>query len=354
MVNQVARKAMTFASALAMLAGCAKGGGSYSTLADTASFTQEAVYIPKKIDILWVIDNSGSMATSQTNLANNFQSFISRFNQYSYDFHMSVVTTDGWEKEFFTSDKAKIRDGNGTTHSGVFVMDKNTSNLSSVFATNAKVGINGNGDERAFESLYQSLGNEPYNVSLGFRRADAFLAVIIVSDEDDFSNNTTSLHEDYNYSGLFPISKYTDFLDSYTGGTANGRNYSVSTISVQDAACRSQLMAGDPNAAQKISQRYNAMADATGGVRSSLCSDFGTSLQLISDKIIQLSSAFKLSREPIPESIVVTVDGASVPNNATNGWTYDAATMIITFHGSAVPSANSSVKINFDPKSIKL
>ncbi|MDG0817548.1 vWA domain-containing protein [Bdellovibrio svalbardensis] len=350
MVNKVARKAMTFASAVAMLAGCAKGGGSFSTLADSADFKQEAVYVPKKIDILWVIDNSGSMASSQANLASNFQSFISRFNQFNYDFHMAVVTTDGWEKQFnANSVKAKIRDGN-TTHSGVFVMDKNTPNLSSVFDINAKVGVNGNGDERAFESLYQSLSNEPTNDALGFRRSDAFLAVIIVSDEDDFSNSTTGLIEDYNSASVYPVSKYTNFLDSYTGGLAAGRNYSVNTISIQDTACLNQLNTG----AQKVAQRYAAISDATGGVKASICSNFGTSLSLISDSIIQLSSAFKLTREPIPETIVVSVDGVVVPQDATNGWTYDVATMILTFHGSAVPGANTSVKINFDPKSIQL
>jgi hypothetical protein len=155
MFNQVARKTVAVASAVGMLAGCAKGGGSFSTLADSASFKQEASYTAKKIDILWVIDNSGSMKTSQDNLASNFQAFIGRFNQNNNDFHMAVGTTDAWYKQFHsTSQLARLRDGAGSTHSGVFVMDKDTPNLSSVFQTNIKQGINGNGDERAFEENF--------------------------------------------------------------------------------------------------------------------------------------------------------------------------------------------------------
>lgn len=345
--------AITIVTAL----GCSKGNLSFSTLATTADFRQEAVYVPKKIDILWVIDNSGSMATSQANLINNFQSFIGRFTQFNYDFHMAVATTDAWEKQFIvTSQKAKLRDGavlvsgQPSTHSGFLVMDKNTPNLSTVFETNIRQGTLGNGDERAFESIYQTLNNETFNTSTGFRRSDAFLAVIIVSDEDDFSNSTVGLIENYSDSRLYPISKYTDFLDAYTGGLTAGRNYSVNSISVVDESCKATLN----NGAQKVSNRYQQISDLTGGVKGSLCSNFGETLQLISDTIIQLSSSFKLNREPIPETLIVMIDNQVVANDATNGWTYDSVNLVITFHGSAIPQANSSVSINFDPKTIKL
>ncbi len=346
MINQIARKSVVVASALTMLAGCGKSGGTYSTLADSDSYKQEAVYVPKKIDILWVIDNSGSMATSQSNLASNFQSFIARFNQNNSDFHMAVGTTDAWEKQFnANSTKARLRDGVDSTHSGVFVMDKNTPNLNSVFVTNIKQGINGNGDERAFESFKQIL-QDPFNSS--FRRPDAFLAIIIVSDEEDFSQSVSTFSESYTNPKLYPVQNYIDFLDTYTGGTASGRNYSVSNIAIQDTACRDQLKT------DKFPTRYHDITNKTGGVNGSLCSNFGQTLDIISDSIIQLSSSFKLTREPIPETIVVTVDGVTVAQNATNGWTYDAATLTITFHGTSVPNANSNVKISFDPKSIKI
>jgi hypothetical protein len=348
MLKQVVKKTVMIGAAAMALTACDKGA-SYSLLADSDSFQQEAVFVPKKIDVLWVIDNSGSMATSQNNLASNFQSFIARFNQSNYDFHMGVVTTDGWEKAFSNSttaqQKARLRDGLGSNHSGVFVMDKNTANLSTVFSTNIKQGTGGNGDERGLESMRLSL-LDPFNVN--FRRADAFLAVIIVSDEEDGSSSTSAFESKPNY---YPISRYTDFLDDLTGGTASGRNYSVSSIIVQDDACKDQL--NSDNFQRTVGSRYAAMSAATQGVTASLCSNFGTSLQLISDSIIQLSSVFKLNREPVVESIVIKVNGSVVPQDATNGWTYDAAKLTITFHGSAVPGANADIRISYDPVSIK-
>ncbi|MFP5518843.1 MAG: hypothetical protein ACLGGX_03010 [Bdellovibrionia bacterium] len=325
---------------------CNKSADGFSLLADETIFKQETVLVPKKIDVLWVVDNSGSMETSQNNLASNFQSFIYRFNQKNYDFHMGVVTTDAWEKRFYSSStKARLRDGVGATRSGVYVMDKNTPNLSDVFTTNIKQGINGNGDERAFESFKEGL-NETFNAP--FRRPEAFLAVIIVSDEEDFSRRVLPFDESYSSPDLIPVSNYVSFLDQFTNRqVGEPANYSVSTISVLDSACRTQL--STDGFQRKIGTRLMQLADLTGGVKGSLCSNFGETLDIISDSILQLSSAFKLSREPVVESIVVRVDGTVIPQDPVNGWTYDPATMYITFHGSSIPGANSDVRVAFDP-----
>lgn len=344
-------------SAVVALAACNKSADSFSILKDGEDYKQEAVLVSKKIDVLWVIDNSGSMKTSQDNLASNFQSFINKFDQQKYDFHMAVTTTDGWEKQFNSgSTKARIRDGavlqkNPTlieAHSGVFVMTPATPNLSSVFATNIKQGTLGNGDERAFESLKQSL-LDPFNAN--FRRADAFLAVIMVSDEEDFSHASSNFNE--SLSNAYPVANYLNFLDTYTGGIADGRNYSVNVITVGDDACKSSLSA-DGITGRKISVRLPELANLTGGVVASLCSNFGTTLELISNAIAELSAVFKLTREPVAETIKITVNGVIVPQDATNGWVYNSANLTITFNGTAIPAADAVIKIDYYPVSIQL
>ncbi|WP_347357577.1 hypothetical protein [Bdellovibrio sp.] len=348
MRKTVASKAIMMASAMALIAGCSKGTGSYSLLDDGADYKQQAVFIPKQIDILWVIDNSGSMETSQTNLTQNFASFISRFQTYNYDFNMAVTTTEAWRKQFDSnSTLARIKDGAGTNHSGVFVMNKNTQNLGDVFAINAKQGINGNGDERALSSIKETL-LDAHNNTLGFRRPEAFLAVIIVTDEEDFSSSSGQFNESYSNPNLHTVQSYVDFMDQYVGS----RNYSVNTIGILDDACRTSL--NNTFKERKIASRLIEMSNLTGGVKASLCSNFGESLELISDSIIQLSSVFKLNREPQEDTIAITVNGASVPNDPVNGWTYDASNLTITFHGSAVPAADANITIDFYPKSIKL
>ena len=46
-----------------------------------------------KMDILWVIDNSGSMCQEQEVLRKNFDKFIEALNETSLDFHIGVTTT---------------------------------------------------------------------------------------------------------------------------------------------------------------------------------------------------------------------------------------------------------------------
>lgn len=330
--------------------GCNKSVDEFSLLADEAAFKQEAVLVAKKIDILWVIDNSGSMETSQNNLASNFTAFINRFEQKNYDFRMGVITTDAWEKRFNSgSSKARLRDGVGSNRSGVYIMTPTTPNLSNVFSTNIRQGTAGNGDERALESFRQGL-LEPWNVN--FRRPDAFLAVIIVSDEEDFSQTSSSFSENYSNPNLLPITYYRDFLDTFTnrqsGETAN---YSVNSITVTNTACRDAL--STDGFMRKLAPRVTDLSTMTGGVVGSLCSNFGETLDIISDSILALSSVFKLSREPVVESIVVKVNGSVVAQSATNGWTYEAATRSIRFNGSAIPSADADIRISFDPVTIK-
>jgi len=88
-------------------------------------------------------------------------------------------------------------------------------------------------------------------------------------------------------------------------------------------------------------------------VNGDLCGNFGNTLEIISDSILTLSSAFQLGREPVVATIRVTVNGVQVPNDATNGWTYESSNNTIVFHGSAIPDANANIQIAYDPVTVK-
>lgn len=345
----------TIAMASMMLVfGCDKPASSFSLLASEETFKQSVAYVPRKIDILWVVDSSGSMATSQTNLANNFQQFIQDFQTKNFDFHMAVTDTGGYlDYHYNTLTRSAWRQGTAAPYSGVTVMDKNTPNLAAVFAKNIKTGTTGTGDERAFSSFKKSLEN-PTN--LGFQRPGAFLAVIVVSDEDDFSHydwnngiNSYTFSENYADPSMFTIQYFVDFLTTFTASTAAtaANNFAVHTISVRDATCKAAL--GGVN--QKISQRYPALSTATGGIAASICDPMSTVLDQLSKKTIELAATFQLGREPIVSTLNVTIDGVSSPQNATCGWTYDPNGFVISFHGSTcIPVAGANVRIFFEPK----
>ena len=270
---------------------CDKGSGQFSILSDSAQFQQASTFVPRKLDVLFVVDNSGSMRTSQTNLANNFPSFINYFKTKGYDFRIAVTTTDAYYGDQFVSSGCSLCNAGQTEFRGnpKFV-DNNTPNLEATFGSNIQVGTAGSGDERAFSSFKAALGS---SLNANFHRRDAFLSVIIVSDEEDFSHNDMNLNESYTQPTLHPISMYKDFLQTFTLGQPT-KDFSVSTISIIDEACRASL-----GGVAKIATRYMELALATGGTKNSLCNSFATVLDNISASIAtQTQAEFQLSKKP--------------------------------------------------------
>lgn len=336
-----------------MTSACGNKAASFSLLADENNFQQNSSSTNGKIDVLWVIDNSGSMKTSQEAVAQNFARFIEKFNQKGFDYRMAVTTSDAYMDLFGApATQSRFRDGTDQTgHTGVFVIDPNTPNLEQVFLKNIIQGINGSGDERAFQSMRQTLNN-PMNA--GFPRPDAFLSVIIISDEDDFSHDgAESRAGSYSYSGMHTVDSYISYLDGVTNATPETRSraYNVNSIAILDDQCKTILERN--NAGLKIGRRYIELSDKTSGIKGSLCSDFGTTLSDISNRIIELTTQFYLNREPNPDTIVVTVDGQSAPRDPVNGFVYHPDTNSITFHGAWVPGPGASIGVKFDPVSLK-
>ncbi len=357
-MNVLFRTALSFFTAglfgLSVI-GCGEKSVSFDLLSESATFNQSSAEVNGKIDVLWVIDNSGSMETSQQAVAANFSRFIEKFRANGFDFQIAVTTSDAYKDVFspalLKSDYAagSYTDGVGTVVTAPAILTNTTPNLEMAFKANILRGINGSGDERAFQSLKAALSNSS-NKALGFPRADAHLSVIIVSDEDDFSwDETGSLDSMYADPRLHTAQSYVDFLDGITGSTQGSRYHSVSSIGIFDENCRVNLGGG----VRKIADRYHALTGLTGGILGSLCDDFGTTLANISNRTIELSTRFFLDREPVKGTLRVYVNGVQVPESNTDGYSYDASNNSISFHGSGVPVAGAKISVAYDPTSLR-
>lgn len=341
--------------------GCGGNPTSYSIIPTSQTFKQANVSTTNdKMDILFVVDNSGSMQAFQQNLANNFNSFIQQFLTKNFDFQIAVTTTDAYLAlpQFDNNNSySKFKDGVGNTHSRVFVINPKTPNLQQTFITNVLQGMNGSGDERAFSSMKAAL-KDPQNA--GFPRPNAYLSVIILSDEDDFSDETRPEYSwlsggvaDHNYQDpkLESVQSYKGFFDSLTNSQPGLPRYSVSVITVADQNCLTSHLA--QTTATIIGKRYIDLAQLTNGVIGSLCdASYAKSLTAIQQNIIELGTQFYLDRVPVVSSISVAVNGQSIANDPTNGWTYDPVANSIIFHGNAVPSSGASISVNFDPATL--
>lgn len=348
-----------------LLANCGSGTPSFSLLADSDTFQQSSGTVNDKIDILWVVDNSGSMQSSQDNLGSEFNSFISNFSQKNFNYKMAFTTTDAYRgrPEFRNNTNCiKFRDQildqncnvvNGKTASGYKILTPTIPGLSlieDVFVHNTQVGVWGSGDERAFQSLKEVLSN-PINDQYSFLRSDSFLAVIIVSDENDTSWDGTGAKSPTNPSdpALHTVQSYVDFLDTLTGTTGALRRYSANAITIMDDACLATLNSQTPGRSKGT--RYIDLANATGGISSSLCGNFSASLQDLSDSILSSATQFFLSRIPVVSSIVVKVNGVTLQKDTgSGGWQYIADSNSIKFVGQAyIPAQGSAIHVDYDP-----
>jgi hypothetical protein len=165
-------------------------------------------------DILFVVDDSGSMADEQQNLADNFSSFIDQTALWA-EYRIGVVSTD------ITSQGGQRGGNQSFTYSPTypFVLsdfDMNTCASTGIdhgcfrgpdpalrlidgaqltrdeqiaaFADNVRVGTCGGGVEGGLEAMLEALRQMgPGGCNEGFLRSYANLVIIIVSDEDDTS-----------------------------------------------------------------------------------------------------------------------------------------------------------------------
>lgn len=315
------------------LTACGDASPTFGLLPEKDSFRQGASKtLNNQLDILWVIDNSGSMQPFQDELSNGVNSFINDFVTYGYDFHLATTTTEAYrpgKDQFFA----------GNSSNPQHILTSSTPDLINQFKLNAKPGTSGSGNEQGMASIEAAL-NSQHNQ--GFLRDESFMAIIILSDEEDNSPKTNDQHIDY--------------LDTLTGTTGGYRRYNVSNISVLD------LNNCTGHAVSEVGQRYQDLSAATDGITADICEDDYTNLLgEIQTKITTLSTQFYLSRFPVPETIVIklsqTCNGVyeTVPfdQTQTNGWYYRVESNAITFHGSWVPQQDACLEVDYTPQTIK-
>lgn len=268
----------------------------------TDEFEQEGI---TTADILFVIDNSGSMGIWQTALTDNFNSFISVFSVTGVDYQIAVITTDD----------AMFR--------GPILTDT-TPDLETEFTDQAIAGTYGSAMEKGLQHAEEatSPGGDASPGS-SFLREDAKLIIIFVSDEKDWSSKT-----DAEYVAHFNSLKTSESMivtHAVVGDAPSGCSLSTSAWTNAD-----------------YGEGYIEVSALTGGEFVSICSsDWGIDLEALAHDSI-LDSSFELSDIPFEETITVEVDGVSVTE-----WTYNIVENSIVFDASHVPPTESTIEINY-------
>lgn len=142
------------------------------------------------VDVLFVVDNSDTMAEEQAKLLSSAGGFIgdaAALLPADTSFHVGVVTTDSYDMVRSGPEgqcNFAVDEGLGyATHSGALDLE-----LGEALTCAVDVGTQGDPNERPVEMALSALGPEAQlsdAVNGGFLREDAVLVVVVLTDEED-------------------------------------------------------------------------------------------------------------------------------------------------------------------------
>jgi hypothetical protein len=248
MVNRVYRNlALSLVSALtASACGLATSEGAGAGSLDGGPLQHDAAVLGpgevepdmgcKKMDIVFVVDDSRSMQEEQVNLAANFPKFVDVLNRFTakngdlIDYRIAVTTTGVdvnvtevisgsiQPTEIQKGDNGKFRMTAGMTRPW---LERSDVNMTSTFGTIANVGLAGPSWEMPLEGSRRALSDRLGDTNKGFVRDDALLGIVYLTDEDDCSTTTLNITQPdgLNCSKFAePTSSYTSFFDTLKQG----------------------------------------------------------------------------------------------------------------------------------------
>jgi hypothetical protein len=280
------------------------------------------------VDILWVVDDSGSMANERSRLVNNFTRFIEELLRLRVDFQMGVTSLSA-------QDGGRLR---GMTR----IIRNMTPNPRAVFADNTTFPASRNRWEQGLRMGQLALtapNTAAQGANAGFVRPNAALAVIVVTNEDDSSLGSTDF-----------------FSRAYRGLKGKGNENLITFSVIGGTTPNGCTPPGEDNLYGSLAEpsfRYQEVAVRTGGIVGSICdSTFETTLVRIAQALNTLKRVFPLTLKPVLASLRVSVvDAASnatpINEDAINGYQYRADTNSVVFLGQYVPPPGSTVRLEY-------
>ncbi len=345
----------------------------------------------REVDLVFVINNSPSMAAHQSRLAENLSRFRQLFHARDLDYRIGVLTTDfvntdptrrAEDQEFFKMVRSvqldaagqPVLDGRGREKTATKRVASNGSLVTlpvlaqpwitpatpdRLFAELVKVGTNGDSNRTAFTSVYNFVAGYT-NGQHALLRPEATTIVVFFMDEEETrmavwkeqrggkreaewieNGKLPELLEQFNARN--PSKRQT--LDSYIN------TWVLRPFIIAKGNRRGKIEMHAVVAPNNVSHRR--AAELTGGTVLNIESDFSAELAALGDRI---ADTVAVALEPVDpaatfyrKSLKVRVDGQEVRADAQDGFAYDELTHSVRFQGAARKQAfTGKIEITYE------
>jgi hypothetical protein len=293
------------------------------------------------VDVLFVVDNSCSMQEEQAALQSNFWNFIQFFVDSGIDYHIGITVLDDWQGQ------PPI----GQLYGSIPYIDETTPDPVGAFTGNMTMGDEGMGAcEVGLEASYRALTTPligGYNA--GFYREEAFLLLVIVTDEVDGS--TTGCE-------AIAHPEYIDWLSTLKGAAGLEQVHFAAITGDYPGGCSSSWGDADPG------HGYYQVTTALGVEHSSLYSiceqDWSPMMVNLSLEAAGAQQSFFLSHIPVPGTLEVFLDrDGDGPENeflltddptyqVPYSYVYDAASNAVVFSPATAPEEGAVIRALYE------
>lgn len=288
---------------------------------------------PAVVDIIWVVDDSGSMDPDQAAVAAAADTFATVMTGAGIDFRVAVTSTDcdngGLGSHKFTNDMSGFQDD---------VQDP-------------PCGSDEFGLRSGFAAIQKAMNTSlPENERF---RHEASRIMIFLSDEEDQGYEDVQHPGDiftppgacYNF-GLDPVC-LQNWLDFYNNAFSGAEVTCFAIVGdtpdgCGDASSEAGQGAGEPGTA------YIEVAYHTGGSFGSICApDMTPTMEEVLRAAAGTASIYDLAYYPITATLQVMIEGQSITRDPNNGFEYDAVANRLVFYGDSLPTEGDDVVVSY-------
>lgn len=242
------------------------------------------------LDVLLIVDDSGSMAADNLKLAQRMQGFADDLtNRCRVNWQMCITTTDA---DYY---KGRPIQWQGA---GTHILRPTTPNLDSVFQNTIKwIGHGWSNDEQGIKAMNLAVMENSRSKCF---RPNAALSVIVISDEDERSVGGNASLSTLQYKPLDYLNTPDSFYKTVRDTFGAHKKFNVNSVIVSDSYCKSIQDAQGAGAKSFYGTLYQSMSNATGGGVGSICAaDYRPHLNLFANHITRTMSSVQLQCTPV-------------------------------------------------------